>query len=97
MLTDVLIKKFEAEIKRLGCDFDALGPADCIVCVRNTYDFDGEEIPDDQKANQSPINLADDGYTTVDLNIEKTLENLAALPDKAGYEAFWAAVVDCAD
>lgn len=97
MLVQALIEKFKCEIERLGCDCDAVGSADCIVANPNTYDFDGEEIPDEQKAVMSPIVLADDRSCTIDLDIEKTLENLAKLPDGAGLKAFWGAVVDSVD
>ena len=89
-----IVQKLESEIIRLGCDFESLGACDCIVVTLNEYDFDGYEIPEEYKAGMSPVNLADDGYSTVDLNIEKTLENLSLLPNGAGWEEFWAAVVD---
>lgn len=94
---EIITQKFEAEIKRLGCDCESVGSVDCVVVSPNTYDFDGYEISDDQKAVITPVNLADDHYTTVDLNIEKTLQNLSFLPDKAGLDAFWEAVYDNTD
>lgn len=97
MLVQALIEKFEAEIKRLGCDCNAVGSVDCVVVTPNTYDFDGYEIPDEQKAVMSPIVLADDHATTIDLDVEETLKNLAKLPDGAGLTAFWDAVVDTTD
>lgn len=91
MKLDEIVRKFESEIIRLNCDYESLGSCDCIVVNLNEYDFDGYEIPEEY------VVLADDGYSTVDLNIEKTLENLSKLPDGAGYERFWSAVVDNVD
>ena len=92
-----IVQKFEAEISRLNCDYESLGPCDCIVVNLNEYDADGYKIPEEYKAKMSPIVLADDGYSTTDLNIQQTLENLSKLPDGAGYESFWQAVVDNVD
>ena len=90
-------EKLESEIVRLACDCSSLGPCDSIVVIENSYDFDGHEIPKEYKSRMSSLNLADDGWTTVDLNVTRTLENLSKLPDNAGYESFWAAVVDNVD
>jgi hypothetical protein len=95
--TEILMEKFQAEIKRLHCDCDNVGSVDCIVVNPNTYDFDGYEIPEEQKAAQSLIVISDDRCGTIDLNAGKTLENLAKLPDGAGTIAFWDAVVDNVD
>ena len=97
MQLDEIVQTFEAEISRLNCDHESLGSCDCIVVNLNEYDFDGYEIPEEYKAKMSPIVLADDGYSTIDLNVQQTLENLCKLPDGAGYESFWQAVVDNVD
>lgn len=97
MKLNEIVQKFEAEISRLNCDYESLGSCDCIVVNLNEYDFDGYEIPEEYKAKMSPIVLADDSYSTIDLNVQQTLENLSKLPDGAGYESFWQAVVDNVD
>ena len=70
--------ELENEIERLGCGFDDLGPVDsiCVQEEEGTWRFYDDHVSREFQ----------------DSEIFRILQKLKALPDMAGWDAFWQAI-----
>lgn len=71
-------KKIKREFTRLGVDYKAIGPVDCL-CV--------------ERVSGNKVRIWDDDGD-VELPAEDALNALRGLPDNAGWEATWDALDD---